>query len=374
MQGASRRLELRGARRVVNHFSDAYIAPMSAAHRSVESLFRPLDAVRRAALKTLGPVARPFIRNRSLRVAAFGCTVVALSLLTTIAAPFWLLALGPILWGIPHLVSDLRYLVFRPGLHRQKRLWGPVGIPLVIAGTGFFPMYFGLLAALAAALLATGTAARKCLATLGLASLFAAVVAAGNLAQLVFAHLHNFIAVLLWWLWRPRVGWLTATVPLLFLGCSILLFTGLVAPPEISLGWAPAALPFEGHAAAMAPGLESPWALRLVLLFAFAQAVHYGVWLRLIPEDDRPQKSPRTFAASFRALRVDMGGTILTVAALFAAGVAVWAVVDLARARNGYLRLALFHGYLELAAAAMLFVSGGALRKQSSPTAAPISR
>ncbi len=54
------------------------------------------------------------------------------------------------------------------------------------------------------------------------------------------------------------------------------------------------------HLGQLAPGLAEPWALRLVLLFAFAQAVHYGIWLRLIPEEDRPQPSPRTYAASFR--------------------------------------------------------------------------
>ena len=91
-------------------------------------------------------------------------------------------------------------------------------------------------------------------------------------------------------------------------------------------------------------------------MFAFAQAVHYGVWLRLIPEDDRKQATPRPFIATFRALRQDMGGVVLLVATLLATGLAAWAVFDLAEARMSYLRLALFHGYLELAACAILYI------------------
>jgi hypothetical protein len=96
----------------------------------------------------------------------------------------------------------------------------------------------------------------------------------------------------------------------------------------------------------------------LVLLFGFAQAVHYGVWLRLIPEEDRPQPTPRTFASSFRALRQDLGPWLLGAGAAFATGLAMWAMIDLAQARAGYLRMALFHGYVEVAAAAFLFVEG----------------
>jgi hypothetical protein len=97
---------------------------------------------------------------------------------------------------------------------------------------------------------------------------------------------------------------------------------------------------------------------RVVLVFAFAQAVHYGIWLRLIPEDDRPRDTPRTFSASLRALENDVGKWVLGGAMVVAVGVAVWAVLDLAAARIGYLRMALFHGYLELIAAALLFVEG----------------
>ncbi len=99
-------------------------------------------------------------------------------------------------------------------------------------------------------------------------------------------------------------------------------------------------------------------ALRLVLAFAFLQSVHYGVWLRLIPEDDRPRAAPRPWRATWRALVQDFGVVPLMLFAALALGIAVWGVVDLTQARLGYLRLAVFHGYLELAVGALWLIEG----------------
>ncbi|XXF76314.1 hypothetical protein P2318_25095 [Myxococcaceae bacterium GXIMD 01537] len=44
--------------------------------------------------------------------------------------------------------------------------------------------------------------------------------------------------------------------------------------------------------------------------------------------------------------------------AQLALGMVAWGAVDLARARDGYLRLAAFHGYLELAVAARWLAEG----------------
>ncbi len=151
---------------------------------------------------------------------------------------------------------------------------------------------------------------------------------------------------------------------MLFLLATAAIFLGWLRPLTSFAGLAPASLPVSSYLETLSAGLAEPWAMRLVLLFAFAQAVHYGVWLRLIPEDDRVQATPRPFAATFRALQQDLGAAVLWAAVLLSAGLAVWAVLDLAAARTGYLRLALFHGYLELAACAMLFI-------QRPTTAAP---
>jgi len=183
-------------------------------------------------------------------------------------------------------------------------------------------------------------------------------VRVGDLAGLVFAHAHNFIALALWWSWRPATGGWRFGVPLAFLAAGAALWFGGIEPSSGATAWAPRGMGDDYHLGQLAPGLDEPWALRLVLLFAFAQAVHYGVWLRLIPEEDRPQATPRTFRASFRALEKDFGTILLGGSVVLMLGLAIWATMDLIEARASYLRMALFHGYLELAVAALLFVEG----------------
>ncbi|MBK8093414.1 MAG: hypothetical protein IPK32_15900 [Verrucomicrobiaceae bacterium] len=251
----------------------------------------------------------------------------------------------------------MRYLVLRTGLHRRRDLWLPVGVPLLLAGASSYTMTSGLSACAAMAVLARGLWWRKVIALAVIAVLLAAAWSVGDLAALIFAHAHNFIAVMLWWCWRPRREMRAqAVVPLLFLTASVLLSMGWLVPWERGMAWQPAGLGPDYHLSFLAPGLAEPWALRLVLLFAFAQSVHYGVWLRLIPEDDRPQETPRTFRASARALQADMGTPLLVGALFIALGIALWSVFDLAAARENYLRMALFHGYLELIAVTWLFV------------------
>lgn len=336
--------------------------------QAVATTLAPLDRLRWLLLKASGPIGRALVRNRSLRVACAGTSVVLFALAATLGAPFWLLALGPVLLGTPHLVADLRYLVIRPGLHRRRLLWLPVGAPLVLAGIGWHSMTCGLIACGGMAALASGPAGRKAAALGAVAALLAATWHFGELSVLIFAHLHNFIAVLLWWLWRPSRHLGAAWVVLLFVACSGAILAGALEPGASAQRWQPAELGPDYHLSYLAPGLEAPWALRWVLLFAFAQSVHYGVWLRLIPEDDRPQPSPRTFAASFRALAGDFGLMAIMIASGVALAIAIWAVLDLAAAREGYLRLALFHGYLELAALIYFFVEKHDVRPVALPS------
>ena len=289
-------------------------------------------------LKALGPVAIPVIRNRDIRVALGGTITLAAAFALALGLPWWLLALGPIIWGVPHVVADIRYLVIRPGLHRRKRLWFAAGIPLLAAGCGIWTVQSGLVAAAAVSILSNGPTWRKAIALTLVLFLIAAATAVGDLSMLIFAHAHNFIAVALWWFWRPRVQLIHAVVPVLFVLASLTIVFGWLHPAAAGLTWAPLGMQADYHLGWLAPGMTEPWALRFVILFAFAQAVHYGVWLRLIPEEDRAQSTPRTFRASFRALRADMGPWLLAGALLFALGIAVWATVDLLEARATYLR------------------------------------
>lgn len=319
---------------------------------------RPLDRVRLGLLRASGMPGRFFVGRREARVLVGGLLVVGTALALTVAAPFWLLALGPVIWGIPHVLADFRYLVLRPGLHRRIGLCLGVGVPLAVAGAGWYPVQTGLVAAVMAGLLARGAGSKKLIILALGAGLFWVSVRVGDFSGLVFAHAHNFIALALWWSWRPAPGVFRHGVPLVFFAAGAALWFGWLGPTSLATSRAPHGMGDDYHLVRLSPGLAEPWALRLVLLFAFAQAVHYGIWLRLIPEEDRPQPTPRTFGASFRALERDFGPVLLWASLVLMSGLAIWATMDLLEARASYLRMALFHGYLELAAAALLFVEG----------------
>lgn len=338
---------------------------MSAANAAMEHLLQPLDGLRVRALRATMPASSYFAPRRDARVALLGVLCISTSLLGTILAPLWMLALGPVLLGVPHLLADLRYCVVRPGWHRQRALLVGVGLPLLALALGAgTAIGFAAVAGMCAGLEAERPipAWRRAIGVALAAAAALACVVWGSATTLVLLHLHNFVAVLLWWRWRAR-GPAFARLPLaLFIGASLLIAAGALEGPGLAQLQALGAsalgpLSLDHHLAALAPGLEGPAARRLVLLFTFAQSVHYVIWLRLIPEDDRERRTPRSFRASWRAL-VEELGPIVWLALALACALVGWALLDLAAARAGYLRLARFHAFLEFAVLASLWVSG----------------
>jgi hypothetical protein len=325
--------------------------------RALEAIVSPLDVGRSALLRRFGAALRPLIADRGARTTVIFASIVTIALLATITAPIALLALGPIVLGVPHLLADVRYLVVRPGLHRERAVW-LVALPLV-AVCLTSDLRVGLLAPVVAALVARGAFVRRALVLVLAVTALVLAHRVGRMADLVFVHAHNFLAVALWWGYRPRRA-RELGPPLLFVAVSVALLCGVAEPVLRATNGLTSRLPFDLGATIDALATDAPPALglRLVLLYAFAQSVHYGVWLRLVPEDDRPRRAPRSFRASVRASREDLGGPVLAITAFAALGLALWAVFDLSGARIGYLRAAQFHGHLELAAVAVLFVRG----------------
>ena len=157
-------------------------------------------------------------------------------------------------------------------------------------------------------------------------------------------------------------------------GVALLLASGdTLAARFASLAPPGAGLDHDTLARALSPIEDPAWSLRLVLAFAFAQSVHYGVWLRLIPDDERPRPGLRSFRSTYRALVQDCGRPLVLGALVLAAVLMAWGLADLEAARTGYLRLALFHGPLELAVIGLLVVErrGPGAR---AVTAAPTTR
>ncbi len=216
----------------------------------------------------------------------------------------------------------------------------------------------GLLALVPPVFAAHGSTARRALVLALVVALVGLAVRFETPFLFAFVHAHNVIAVALWWSLKPR-----GASGLGLLGLVALATLGLlcgVADPIVTAfhGWAAPAsrASFEQFVAATAPLDDGVLAGRVVLTFAFWQSLHYGAWLRLIPDDARPRAAPRPFRASWLALRADFGvGPLLLVGAL-AVGFAAWGLVDAGAARVGYLNVAAFHGYLELAAVALVVI------------------
>ncbi len=297
------------------------------------------------------PWSSHFAARREARAGLVGALAVFGALLGTAIVPLWMLALGPIVLGVPHLLADLRYCVIRTRWHRRPALWIGVGLPAIALMLGA-PLALGFAALFGAA---AASHARSGARRIGVYSLLAFALAGflalGPLGALVLVHLHNFVALLLWARWRRRAQDHHTLVLIAFvLGSLVILLGGLDPLIELPLVHsAPTGLELRHHLAGLAGGLEGPLALRLVLLFAFAQSVHYGVWLRMVPEDDRDRPTPRSFRASWRALVAELGPILPWLALLGSLALASWALFDLAAARTNYLRFASFHGFLELA-------------------------
>jgi hypothetical protein len=324
----------------------------------LHSLLAGVDRVRRAALTAAAPWTRAVLVDRERRVAFAGAALIVAAFAASCALPLWMVALGPIVWGVPHIVADVRYLIMKQGYHRRPAVLLAIGGGAALAGLGY-GVRGGLAAAGAALLFSRGTALRRGVAFGAIAGLFAIAHFAGPMADVAFAHLHNLVAVALWWAWRRRETKLHY-LPLAFIGLgTAALLAGAADPILRATGGLTA--PWTGLTLAQVAYSLSPTpvgaiATRLVLLYAFGQAVHYIVWLRLIPEESRRSRTPRSYQQTYRALRGDMGSWVLWLALLGTLVFIVWAAVESAGvARARYLNIAFFHGYLELAAAALLW-------------------
>ncbi|MCB9677612.1 MAG: hypothetical protein H6737_21070 [Alphaproteobacteria bacterium] len=336
----------------------------------VERSLAPLDAARRALYRAFVPWLGPWIRDRDVRVGLHGASVVLGSLVGAVLAPLWLLALGPVLLGVPHLVADLRYLVARPGLHRRR---GALVIGALVAlSSALVDLRIGLVGAALAPLFARAPLARRLAAAVPFFALAGVALVAVRPAHVALAHAHNLVAVAVWLALSAAVhghatglargvtatGFGIALAAILGGAFDTVALTGLGIPGGPSLAY---------HVASLAPGLDPVWATRWVVAFAFAQSVHYGLWLRVIPEEARPRPSPRSWKASLRALRADLGDPVLVVAIALTVGFAIWGLFDLGASRAGYLRLALFHGPLELSVLGLLLAEGREALRPETP-------
>ncbi|HEY2747411.1 MAG TPA: hypothetical protein VGL86_22465 [Polyangia bacterium] len=316
---------------------------------------RVLDRARGRVFGAVGrlPAAQTLARRRGLRLAVVGAALVLLAFAGVATLPIVMLAIAPVVLGVPHVAADLRYLVLRRAT-LARRSWAPLAVAAVMctvaAALGELRLMIacGLGGVALAAALAEGRPARRALVTVAALALGGVAMLAPRTAAVSMAQAHNFIAVgLALWIVRDkmRAPWLPA---LLFSSCVAAIALGALDAPLA------AALAHRGRAGAIFAGAVAPAdapslvVIRAVGIFAFAQAVHYGAWLRLVPDGERAGERPIGYRHSLALLRADFGGATAIVIILSIA-LPLAACFALADVRAGYFTLAAFHGYLELA-------------------------
>lgn len=294
-----------------------------------------------------------------------GACLILACLALTVLAPLWLLLLAPLLLGVPHVLADF-WCLFAAAPRRPARGFAAAIAPPLLALTGLMalracsgwslPRAEGLLgvAAIAAAIATAGGGARARALAWGVTGLLALAAAAFPRGlSLGFAYGHNLAAFALWrWfaaIRRPASGHVELFG--LYAAAILALLCGAFEPLTAAAGGN--APPLERFtlaevSRALAPGLEESWARGLVPAFAFTQAVHYAIWLHLLPSELRG--GPESLAPGAwlrRAPRPILAGAALAAVAVPLLG--LWRPVE---TREAYLSLAAFHGWLELAAAA----------------------
>ena len=95
-----------------------------------DSLLSPLDRARTALFVSAARVAmlRSLLLEKQRRVPALLLAHASVALLLAVAAPTLLLIAGPMVLGVPHVLSDVRYLVLRPASSRSLQ-WPPCPTP-----------------------------------------------------------------------------------------------------------------------------------------------------------------------------------------------------------------------------------------------------
>jgi hypothetical protein len=356
----------------------------------LETLVSPLDAVRRE-LYRLSFKSRSLtsvLADRERRLAFQATLGILVTFGLTCVAPAWMLALTPVILGVPHLASDARYLVVRQNLPRRwlyvvvAACAAMIGLRMLeyfhVAQLPFAQLEVGVAVAWVFAAAATGIRVSSTEENLphrlprvfGVLAILSGVgLLYPEMTRLVFAHVHNVVAIIVWAILfrapnaaRRAAGGTRASATRLFLLPLVL----LVAALAVLLSGAPSAwaarsgglsapgLSMADAARALAPGLGQQLALGVALTYAFLQSVHYSVWLGWIPQEETRGEGTLTFRMTVRSLVSDFGTKGLWAIATLSGVVVVGALFRLTATRDLYFSLATFHGYFELSALAFL--------------------
>jgi len=273
---------------------------------------------------------------------------VACALAATGAAPGYTLLVGPVILGAPHLVAEARYLFFQHAHLRRVALVGVLVAQTVatLAGVGIYTLGIACLAALAIA--GERSWRTAALAALAIGVEVAAIVGP-SWSRFALLQGHNLVALVVWMMWRRRPTKVSIAVAVMVAAGLALILAGAFDGMSLRRPASEHVFALNHLNDALAVGFGGAWRHRLLLVFCFTQAVHYAIWLRLIPEEARARPTPRSWRASWHAFKADAGPTLARLALVGVVAVPVVALITNAvRARALYVTASEFHATVEV--------------------------
>lgn len=312
----------------------------------------------------------------TLRAAA-AAAAVALVALAAAQAPLWVYAVSLALFGLPHVLVELRYVDERFSGRLPRGALGWLGAALLaivavrtvaFAGGGALVrtellLGAGLVAIAAALAIARASAAGAGLALLTAGALLAGVLYAPLPTLVTLALLHNltpvgFLAERLRGRARRR-ALLAAGVVFFVVPTAIVLYPFF--PPVVSGPFAVGELSHNLQAFVPAPWIGTAFGERLFAAAAYLQVMHYAVVLGVLPRLGGGDRRART-ALPWPRRRTFAAATLLTAAVATGAFAA-----DFFGARAGYAVFAAVHAWIEIP----LLLAACALRPTATCEARP---
>lgn len=324
----------------------------------------------------------------TLRVIWLFAGAAAVALAVAMRAPLATTVLGLMTFGVLHNVLELRHVTGRfAAVLSGRLLWWLLGLITVIVLCRLAGMVVGEPARLAEIVVGYAVLGAACVAGLRGPVLIAAavVLALATAASLswpayhfvVLSHLHNVVPLFFLWEWAARlptpavrrwfrsvqIGWVLVVPAVLLSG---------VLDRHLS-GTSSSLAGFAGNprtiVAASAPpaAVVTEAGLRLLVVFAFLQTMHYFVWVGFFPR--YAPDAARAFEVRAPWLT---GARAWTLGIAVGVALAVVFVTDYASGKAVYAAFASYHAYLEFPVVLAMLLGLGAATAMSRSEAVPV--
>jgi hypothetical protein len=318
--------------------------------------------------------------KRSSRLLLLYVLAVAIYLPLSLLFPIWILIIGPIMWGVPHIFSSMRYLGrffddsvqprFKSGLSISSfQLFGLIWLMVMVlrlladhqAIGSSLPFNWPEVLSVGATVLAFGIFYRGSLRVFTRQALVAVplIFCAWKNPALTSGILilaHNFVAFYYWVMatkTKPERN-VAIFASLSFILIHVLIFAGAfdwvygIVNPVGTVSWAGMDYGVIGQSIASWSSDYHVW-FHCVVVYAFGQSLHYFVWMKAIPDQTHKNEAATSFRSALHFLKQDLGTkTAIATIVISLAYFAFWVFQTMPDARAIYFIVAGYHGYMEM--------------------------